>query len=104
MRCKEIFKLKDMLEQLGIAFEFSEDKIMQGYQIVLFDEEGDVVVSVIQHRGSYGNNHNKLEIMGLLTDEELCNDSVVGWLSADNVFNRIKKYISEKQKGGTKVV
>ena len=30
--------------------------------------------------------------MGLLTDEESERDSVVGWLSAKNVFERIKKH------------
>lgn len=31
--------------------------------------------------------------MGLLTEEELREDSVVGGLTAENVFNRWKKYI-----------
>ena len=39
-----------------------------------------------------------LEIMGLLTDDEKKFDSVAGWLTANNVFDRINKHWKEKQK------
>lgn len=100
---KEIFKLKEMLEEANIPFEFIDRGVAvkgyeEGYQIYYSGEcneacEGDNwVCSVIEFRGSYGSEDDLLEIMGLLTPEELENDSVVGWLTADNVFQRIKSH------------
>lgn len=89
---KEILRLKEMLEKAGIPFEFNE--YMGGYQLCYPKKEtfDDIVCSVIEHNGSYGQEQDLLEIMGLLTDEELKNDDVVGFLSAENVFERIKKH------------
>lgn len=90
---KEIFRLKEMLEKSHIPFEFI-DRICgqrKGYQIrYLYD--GECICSVIEHFGSYGNEDDLLEIMGLLTDKEKEIDSVKGWLTAENVFERIKKH------------
>ncbi|MBR6636323.1 MAG: hypothetical protein IKK97_02615 [Phascolarctobacterium sp.] len=51
-----------------------------------------MVCSVIQGTCTYGGNENLLEIMGLLTPEEAECDSVRGYLTAENVFERIKKH------------
>ena len=98
MQYKEIFKLKEMLEKAGIPFEMSS--FFDGYQIgypSLKDDEY-TVCSVIEHNGSYGRESDLLEIMGLLTDDEKKFDSVAGWLTANNVFDRINKHWKEKQK------
>lgn len=88
---KEIFKLKEMLEKAQIPFVFKEHKgIRDGYQI-LYPKYDVRICSVIEHSYSYGNEKDLLEIMGLLTDEESEYDSVKGYLSAENVFERIKK-------------
>jgi hypothetical protein len=95
----EIFRLKEMLEKAEIPFEFGE--YMGGYHLCypkkndpdcVEKETFDRVCSVIEHDGSYGREQDLLEIMGLLTDKELQNDDVVGYLSAENVFERIKKH------------
>ena len=67
---KEIFKLKRMLEKANIPFEFIE---CFGYDKRLLSAYPD--------------------IMGLLTPWERYHhgDSVIGWLTAENVFKRIKK-------------
>lgn len=107
MKYKEIFKLKEMLEQAGIPFEFiyrtenysglpNYKERYQSYQICYPQSKGRVC-SVIETFGSYGNDEDLLEIKGLLTDEEAENDSVVGWLSAENVFNRIKIHYKNKE-------
>lgn len=64
---------------------------MDGWQICypVSRPIGERALSCIQHFGSYGGAANKLEIMGLLTPEEAEYDCVVGWLDAENVFNRI---------------
>lgn len=102
---KEIFKLKKMLEKADIPFEFIEcfgyDKrllsaypdIMDHYQICypVFDPDHRII-SVIGGFGAYGYEHDKLEIMGLFTPwERFEGNTVIGWLTAENVFKRIKK-------------
>ena len=89
----EIFKLKKMLEDAHIPFEWIEhggDK--QGYQICYPKEGEERICSVIEHEYSYGNEKDLLEILGLLTLEEEKNNSVVGYLTADNVFSRISEH------------
>lgn len=97
----EIFKLKEKLDAIDLEYEFHDhgNKLMkfEHYQILLFDEKGERIVSVIQGSGTYGGNDNKLEIMGLLTPEEEECESVVGWLSADEVYERIMKYYGSRE-------
>lgn len=92
----EILILKKMLEEAKIPFVFEEVLSLGGYHIIYSDEVGQVC-SVIEHYGSYGHKDDLLEIMGLLTEEEKEYDEVVGYLSAENVFNRIKKHYEENQ-------
>lgn len=54
-------------------------------------------MDAIEHYVSYGNEQDKLEIMGLLTPEEKKNDSVLGYLSAEEVFSRINRHWKEAQ-------
>lgn len=95
-RYTEIFRLKKMLENAHIPFEWLEhggDK--QGYQIC-YPEKGEKrVCSVIEHQYSYGSERDLLEIMGLLTPEEEKDwggDTVLGYLTADDVFSRISAH------------
>jgi hypothetical protein len=95
---KEIVKLKEKLEEAKIPFEFRT--LFDGYQICYpekntKDKEGVMECSVIEHYGSYGHSVDLLEIMGLLTEEESQDDNVLGYLSADEVFQRIKKHYEE---------
>ena len=83
---KEIFKLKELLEDANIPFEFIERKEMEGYQIV-YEHNEKFVCSVIQHKFSYGYDVNLLEMLGLTKY-----DDVEGYLSAEEVFERIKKH------------
>ena len=50
------------------------------------------VCSAIQTNFSYGHEDDLIEIMGLLTEEEREEDSVKGWLAAEEVFKRIEKH------------
>lgn len=87
-RYNEILKLKNMLEKAEIPFEFSE--IFGGYHITYPDNKFRIC-SVIEHDYSYGNGQDLLEIKGLLTKNEKKYDEVIGYLSAEEVFKRIKK-------------
>lgn len=110
---KEIFKLKRMLEKADIPFEFVEyfgydryDKsilseypdIMDHYQICYPSKGENQKISVIGGFGAHGYEKDKLEIMGLLTPwERFEGNTVVGWLTAENVFKRIKKDWEERK-------
>lgn len=105
MKYTEIFKLKNMLEKAKIPFEYEDESI--SVESIIKSEKHHIcypafdfrrrVCSVIQGKHTYGNEGDLLEIMGLLTDEESENDSVAGWLTAEDVFNRIKTHY---EKGG----
>ena len=83
----EILRLDAMLNKKGIPHEIH--RLSDGYQI--YNVDGCPDFDVIEFSGSYGSNSDLLEIMGLLTSEELKHDSVVGGLSAREVMNRIEK-------------
>lgn len=99
---KEILKLKEMLDRAEIPYEFMERGFAvegvceKGYQLCypysFQSENGSCICSVIENYGSYGNERDLLEIMGLLTEEENKADSVKGYLTAEDVFSRIKKH------------
>ena len=89
---KEIYKLRNLLDVAGIPYVF-ENGFLNGAALAYPNRnEGEFVCSVIEHDGSYGRNDDKLELMGLLTNEESEYDDVVGWLTAKDVFNRISKH------------
>ena len=89
-RYKEIYKLRNMLDDAGIPYMF-ESCFLNGCAIA-YPNRDNIVCSVIEHDGSYGCEIDKIEIMGLLTDEEKKYDFVVGYLSADEVFSRITNH------------
>ena len=70
---------------------YSVNDMFDGIQVSYPGDE-TVVCSVIEHAFSYGNQVDRLEIMGLLTKEELEHDSVKGWMTAQAVFARIYKH------------
>lgn len=90
----EILKLKEMLEKANIPFIFNDDFFngykKPSYQIIIFDKDNKQICDAIYHFGSYGYEQNKLEIMGALTEEENEDDSVLGYLTAEEVFKRFK--------------
>lgn len=84
----EIFKLHDYLCKEKIIHTFS--RLYDGYQIKILSGQ-DCICSIILHSGSYGNSQGLLEIMGIFVDESI-DDSVEGYLSADEIINRIKLF------------
>lgn len=116
----EIFKLHRMLDEEGIPHDFVDETpdshwIIPGmgfdytkYHIYYpscddfrkginpDSDTSSTVCSIIEGYGTYGEENDLLEIMGLLTPEEEEWDSVCGSLTAENVFERIKKARGEK--------
>lgn len=113
---KEIFKLKRMLEDANIPFDWIEgwgynDELMRAlkkefpdssidrYQICYpkgsFHNEETRWISVVEGFGTFGAEQDRLEIMGGFTPierfyEDCKKDDVKGYLTAQNVFTRIK--------------
>lgn len=96
----EIRKLAGMMNRDLIPYKIIS--VMGGY-VMKYPEEKSCVCSIIEHDYSYGHDADRLEIMGLLTEEEKKDDPVYttgrqrynekhcvkGWLTADDVFGRI---------------
>lgn len=89
---KEILKLDRMLTEAHIPHTLN--KLMNGYQVCYPTNRDSVecVMDAIEHSGSFGSSDDTLEIMGLLTHEEKEDDSVLGYLTAEEVFDRIRKH------------
>lgn len=93
----EILKLNEMLTKYEIPY--SVDRMLDGYQIVYF-YNGERIADAVQHCGSYGEDENLIEIMGCLTpEEEEEGANALGWLTAEEVFERFLKDF-QKRKGG----
>ena len=88
---KEILRLKEMLESENIPFVFFEREEVKGYQIFK-TRMGKIIFSVVQHKYSYGNDVNLLEMW------DMSKDDVEGYLSAEDVFERIKKHYEASYK------
>ena len=88
---KEILKLDQMLTEENIPHTLS--RAFDGWQVCYPNERKteECIMDAIEHFGSYGHENDKLEIMGLLTPEEEEYDSVLGYLTAEDVFERIRK-------------
>lgn len=88
---QEILKLDRMLTDASIPHTL--DRLFDGWQVCYpTREESELVMDAIEHYGSYGKDEDKLEIMGLLTPDEEEYDSVLGYLTAEDVFERIRKH------------
>lgn len=95
---KAIFELADKLKAANIPFEFADrsdpaidfEQYQIGYPIVKETTGKKRKCSIIEGDHSYGGNVDLLEIMGLLTEEEAKLDGVAGWLTVQNVFDRIQ--------------
>lgn len=92
---QEILKLHIMLLYKDIPHDILRD--CDGWHISYPCTGLDRVLSAVEFKGTYGAEKDLIEIMGLLTPEELLVDSVKGYLTAEEVFNRIKEHYEEVQ-------
>ena len=95
----EILKLNTMLDNAKIPHMIR--RLDDGWQVIYspYHPDSSWVTDAIETRYSYGSEDDLLELAGkLLTEEELKRDSVVGGLTANNVFERISKHWEEHKK------
>ena len=93
---QEIIKLDKMLIEANIPH--TTKRLFDGWQVCypVDVHKPDCVMDAIEHFGSYGHERDELEIMGLLTPKEEEDDSVLGCLTAEDVFERIRKHYSDE--------
>jgi hypothetical protein len=60
---------------------------------IVYPSRKNYVCDAVCHEYSYGGSLGLLEIMGLVGDD--IPDDVEGWLTAEEVFNRIRKHYCE---------
>lgn len=94
---QEILKLHDMLLDKSIPHVIERD--LDGWHISYPWVGKERVLSAVEFKGTYGAEQDLIEIMGLLTPGEFLMDSVKGYLTAENVFNRIKEHYEEHMEG-----
>lgn len=87
---KEIKKLHKLLDDAGIAHRYHA--LYDGYQVEYPMAARFRKLSAVEHCISYGHDRDLIEIMGLLTKEEEKVDSVLGYQTAQQVFERIQKH------------
>lgn len=94
----EILKLNTMLDDAKIPH--MTRRLDDGWQVIYTPYHPDSwVADAIETRYSYGAKDDLLELAGrLLTGEELKRGSVVGELTANDVFQRILKHWEEHEK------
>lgn len=89
----ELSKLFLLLCDANIPCEVRH--VIDGLQVV-YPSVKDCVCDAVCHSYSYGHEKGLLEIMGLVNEEEV-GDSVEGYLTADEVFARIKADYEKRQ-------
>lgn len=94
-RYQEILRLDAMLTEKHIPHSLV--KILDGWQVIYPEDGPKRIMDAIEHFGSYGQEDDLLEIMGLLTPDEKKADSVLGYLTAKEVFQRIENHWRAKQ-------
>lgn len=88
----EMAVLIQKLKEANIPFELTTDAVGNPNNQVWYPNRQNKICDVICHKYSYGGEEGLLEIMGL-TDNE---DGVEGYLTADEVFSRIKRDYKEE--------
>lgn len=89
MRYTAILKLKQMLDEAKIPYQSFDDNFF-GTGKPAYHLQLNADIDVIQFYGSYGHEKDLLEIYGALTVEEREWNSVLGYLTAEEVFKRFK--------------
>jgi hypothetical protein len=95
----EMTKLLMALKALDIPHEVINQQ-WTGTPQIWYPNAKEPKMDIICHEYSYGGRDGLLEIMGLLTEEEAEYDSVVGYLTAENVLARILKDRAENKEVG----
>lgn len=93
----EILRLEKMLTDAGIGHRM--ERMADGWRLEYPAPPGKRVCTAVEYTGSYGASIDRLELIGLLNhDERKGKNSMVGWLTAENVFDRIRRDWERRKK------
>lgn len=87
-----IKKLSDMLTAANIPYELTTDAEGNSNNQLWYPNRENNIMDAICHKYSYGGDEGLIEIMGLLTEEEAEYDDVIGYLTPEDVFERITQH------------
>lgn len=97
----ELNKLEEYLQKHEIKYlRFDQDEVltedgvidkMMRHQLVILDKNGRVLWDAICHKGSYGHEQGLLEVMGSTVVLPSDGDSVAGFLTAQDVIDRLER-------------
>ena len=94
----ELDKLEAWLKDNGFEYSRKDVESLDGgsldwHQIVVYEgkERKERLWDAVCHRGSYGYEEGLLEILGEIVRTS-AGDSVEGWLTAEDVIERVKAY------------
>ena len=88
MNMKQMDLLEEYLKKKGIRY--GRACMDKGEQIVAYSKDGKRLWDAICTRYSYGHEKGLLEIMGNIVDKKRVGDSVEGWLTAQDVIDRVE--------------
>ena len=99
-KMEQLYILEEYLKEKGIKYQridqmASENFGIERHQIIVPSAGDDFAWDVICQYGSYGYEKGLLELYGNLVDEEKDGDTVVGWLTAQDVITRIEAKAKE---------
>ncbi len=86
----ELDKLELWLKKNGYTYERIEENWDYGRHQIVVNKDTEKQWDAICQKGSYGYAEGLLEIYGYIVTEE-DGDTVVGWLNADAVINRVRQ-------------
>ena len=87
---KELDMLENYLKTKGIHYTRRYGDIDYGHQIIVFDSHGHRQWDAVCRPGSYGYEEGLLEVMGDPVVTWKDGDSVVGFLTAQDVIKRLE--------------
>lgn len=88
----ELDKLEEYLKKNNIPYtRVDKNDCWMRHQIMVPEAYPNAEWDAICHSGSYGYEDGLLEIMGDLVDEKKDGDTVVGYLTAEDVVKRIEE-------------
>lgn len=91
----EMYKLVTLLTEAHIPFE-ARPCWDSTIQVCYPNASEDMVCDAVCHNFSYGHEEGLLEIMGLVNEDVY--DDVEGYLTAEEVFNRISRHYNKNKR------
>lgn len=85
---KQMDLLEEYLREKEIKYQRKD--MDGGEQIIVYDEDGYRIWDAVCTKYSYGHERGLLEIMGDIVDGRRMGDSVEGWLTAQDVIDRVE--------------